>query len=137
MAMKPLDDELEVAHEINVTPFIDVVLVLLIIFMVAAPLATVNVPVNLPAAASSEQPPPTEPLYLTLRLNHELVLGDDTPVPDGQLIPILERATAGNHEQRIYIRADKGLAYGDLMQLLGQLQQANFTQVALVGMDKG
>jgi TonB system transport protein ExbD (group 1) len=136
MAMKPLDDELEVTHDINVTPFIDVVLVLLIIFMVAAPLATVNVPVNLPAAASSEQPPPTKPLYLTLRLNHELVLGDDTPVPDGQLVPVLEQATAGNHEQRIYIRADKGLAYGDLMELLGQLQKANFTQVALVGMDK-
>lgn len=136
MAMKPLDDDLDVVHDINVTPFIDVVLVLLIVFMVAAPLATVNVPVNLPAAASSAPAPPTKPLYLTLRLNHELLLGE-TPVAAGQLVPVLERATAGNHEQRIYIRADKGLAYGDLMALLAQLQQANYTQVALVGMDKG
>jgi TonB system transport protein ExbD (group 1) len=135
MAMKPLDDTLDVNHEINVTPFIDVVLVLLIIFMVAAPLATVNVPVNLPSTASQQQVVPKKPLYLTLQLDHSLLLGD-TRLAQDQLVPALERATAGDHEQRIYIRADKGLVYGELMALLGRLQKADFTQVALVGVSK-
>lgn len=134
--MQPLEDELEVAHEINVTPFIDVTLVLLIIFMVAAPLATVNVPVNLPAAVSTEKQPPKEPIYLTLQRDHQLLLGEDQ-VAKKQLITQLQQLTQGDHKRRIYIRADKGLPYGDVMALLSRLQKAEFTHVALVGMDKG
>lgn len=136
MAMKPLDDELDVTHEINVTPFIDVVLVLLIIFMVAAPLATVDVPVNLPVVSGKQSEQPDAPIYLTLQLDHRLLL-DESVVPSGQLIPLLKQAVAGKPERRIYIRADKTLAYGELMALLSELQNAGFTQVALVGMDKG
>lgn len=135
MAMKPLDDELNVNHEINVTPFIDVVLVLLIIFMVAAPLATVSVPVDLPTASSSEQKPPKEPLYLTLQQDHSLLLGE-TEVAKEELVSALKQATQGDQKQRIYIRADKQLSYGDVMALLSRLQTAGFSQVALVGMDK-
>lgn len=136
MAMKPLDDELDVAHEINVTPFIDVVLVLLIIFMVAAPLATVNVPVDLPAAASTQQAKPDKPLYLTLQGDQSLLLGEQAVAAD-QLFAALDKATQGKRDTRIFLRADKALSYGDVMQLLAKLQQAGFTKVALVGVDKG
>jgi len=135
MGMKPLDDEMEIAHEINVVPFIDVVLVLLIIFMVAAPLATVNVPVDLPNAASTPQEPPKDPIYLTLQDDLTLLLGEEV-ISNEDLVATLETRTEGDHHQRIYIRADKGLPYGDVMELLTRLQKGGFAQVALVGMER-
>lgn len=133
--MKPLDDGLNVAHEINVTPFIDVVLVLLIIFMVAAPLATVSVPVDLPSAATTEQTPPEDPIYLTLQEDNSLLVGE-TAITDEQLSARLEQETNGDKQQRIYVRADKALDYGSVMALLSRLQTLGYAQAALVGMDQ-
>src|SRR5689334_16376091 len=95
------DDELTETHEINVTPFIDVILVLLIIFMVAAPLATVNVPVDLPSASAERQPPPAQPLYLTLHKDLSLNLGESA-VDRPALGAALETAAKGDHEARVF-----------------------------------
>jgi biopolymer transport protein ExbD len=128
-------DELEEVHEINVTPFIDVMLVLLIIFMVAAPLATVDISVDLPASTAQQQPRPEKPLFLTVKPDLSLALGDDTIARDA-LGPILERATDGNKDARIFLRADKVVPYGELMEVMNLLRAAGFLKVALVGLEK-
>lgn len=107
-------DELQEAHEINVTPFIDVMLVLLIIFMVAAPLATVDVNVDLPASAAPTQPRPEKPLFLSVRKDLRLIL-DETSITRSELGARLNVATQGDTERRIFLRADKAVSYGDLM----------------------
>src|SRR5271156_2533748 len=99
-------DELTEVHDINVTPFIDVMLVLLIIFMVAAPLATVDVPVDLPASTVQPQQRPDKPIYLTVKADLSLAIGDD-PVKAGSLASALDAATGSNKEQRIFLRADR------------------------------
>src|SRR5665213_1068608 len=103
-------DDLTEVHEINVTPFIDVMLVLLIIFMVAAPLATVDVSVNLPSSTAQPQPRPDKPLFLTIKADHSLALGDD-PVAKEELGAVLDRNTNGDKTQRIFLRADKTVDY--------------------------
>jgi biopolymer transport protein ExbD len=128
-------DELSEVHEINVTPFIDVILVLLIIFMVAAPLATVDVAVDLPASTARPQPRPEKPLFLTLRPDLSLSLGD-TPVSRDLLGVTLSRATDGDKGTRIFLRADKGVSYGDVMEVMNLLRTTGFLKVALVGLEK-
>jgi biopolymer transport protein ExbD len=130
------DDELVENHEINVTPFIDVMLVLLIIFMVAAPLATVDVPVNLPASTAQPQPRPEKPLFLTIKADHSLMLGDD-PVAKDELGARLDRESGGDKTQRIFLRADKTVDYDALMQTMNALRAAGYLEVALVGLDAG
>src|SRR5437879_9612921 len=100
------EDTLNEVHEINVTPFIDVMLVLLIIFMVAAPLATVDIQVNLPAAAVEPQQRPEKPLYLSVKSDLTLALGND-PISRELLRSTLDAATKGDKDARIYLRADK------------------------------
>src|SRR3954454_13456632 len=100
------EDSLTEVHEINVTPFIDVMLVLLIIFMVAAPLATVDIQVNLPAATAEPQPRPDKPLYLTVKSDLTLALGNETVERDA-LRGTLDTASNGDKEARIFLRADK------------------------------
>jgi biopolymer transport protein ExbD len=97
------EDTLNEVHEINVTPFIDVMLVLLIIFMVAAPLATVDIQVNLPAASAQPQPRPDKPLYLSVKADLSLALGND-PVSRESLPTALDGATNGDKNSRIYLR---------------------------------
>ena len=128
------EDALEEAHEINVTPFIDVVLVLLIIFMVAAPLATVDVPVDLPGSTAQTQARPDEPIFLTLRADDSLVLGDGEVAAD-QLAPALDQASGGDHTQRVYLRADKTVPYAALMAAMDALRSAGYLKVALVGLE--
>lgn len=128
------DDELAETHEINVTPFIDVTLVLLIIFMVAAPLATVDVRVDLPASTAQPQPRPDKPVFLTITAERSLALGD-APVPREALGPALDAATGRDWEQRVFLRADKGVPYGEVMAVLNLLRGAGYLKVALVGLD--
>src|SRR3954468_15855406 len=99
-------DDLEVAHEINVTPFIDVMLVLLIIFMVAAPLATVDLGVDLPASAVEPQPRPDKPVFVTVKPDLTIAVGEDI-IPRDTLSGTLDAATKNNKDERIFLRADK------------------------------
>ncbi len=128
------DDDLEEQHEINVTPFIDVILVLLIIFMVAAPLSTVDIPVELPVAAAPRQPRPEKPLFVTLKADLTLAVGEDG-VARGELITRLDAATQAKRETRLFLRADKTVPYGELMRLMDQLRAAGYLKVGLVGLE--
>jgi biopolymer transport protein ExbD len=128
-------DALEEVHEINVTPFIDVILVLLIIFMIAAPLATVDISVDLPSLTAQPQPRPDKPLYLTVKPDLSLAVGD-TPIPRGQLASVLEQTTNGDKQTRIFLRADKVVPYGELMEVMNLLRAAGFLKIALVGLEK-
>jgi biopolymer transport protein ExbD len=127
--------DLEEVHEINVTPFIDVMLVLLIIFMVAAPLATVDIAVNLPSSTATPQPQPPKPLFLTVKPDLSLTLGD-TVVTRDALAAALTQATDGDRDTRIFLRADKVVPYGELMAVMDLLRAAGFLKVALVGLEK-
>jgi biopolymer transport protein ExbD len=129
------EDILNEVHEINVTPFIDVMLVLLIIFMVAAPLATVDIQVNLPASTAEPQPRPEKPLYLSVKADLALALGDD-PVERGALAATLDTLTRGEKDTRIFLRADKTVPYGDLIEVMNLLRGAGYLKVALVGLEK-
>ena len=126
--------DLEQLSEINMTPFIDVMLVLLIIFMVAAPLATVDIPVDLPAAAAKPQPRPDRPLFLTLGADLALHLGDG-PVAREGLGAALDVASGGDREARVFLRADRGVSYGEVVLVMNGLRQAGYLKVALVGLE--
>jgi TonB system transport protein ExbD (group 1) len=128
------DETLDELHEINVTPFIDVMLVLLIIFMIAAPLATVDIAVNLPGASAERSPRPDKPLFVTLKPDLSVTVDNDAVARDG-LAAALDSATGGDKEQRIYLRADKAVPYGALMKLMNTLRDAGYLHVALVGLE--
>ncbi|MBD3703024.1 TonB system transport protein ExbD [Klebsiella pneumoniae] len=125
-----LDDNGEM-HEINVTPFIDVMLVLLIIFMVAAPLATVDVKVNLPASSSQPQPRPEKPIYLSVKADKSMFLGND-PVTEANMINALDSLTAGK-DTTVFFRADKTVDYETMMKVMDTLHQAGYLKIGLVG----
>ncbi|MHC5305844.1 TonB system transport protein ExbD [Bartonella sp. LJL80] len=129
------NDELDVNHDINVTPFIDVILVLLIIFMVAAPLATSDIPVQLPTAAAPAQPRPDKPVYVTLQKDQSLYVGEERASLDN-LKPVLDRLTQNNPEAKIFIRGDEGVEYGGLMNLLNALHASGYLKIGLVGLEK-
>ena len=127
-------DELTELHGINVTPFIDVMLVLLIIFMVAAPLATVDIAVDLPSSNAEPKEQPDKPVYLTLKSDLSLAVGD-TAVARADLAGALDAATGGNHDQRVFLRADRSVPYGEVMAVMNELRAARYLKVALVGLE--
>ncbi|WP_374576142.1 biopolymer transporter ExbD [Phenylobacterium sp.] len=129
--------EIEANSEINVTPFVDVMLVLLIIFMVAAPLASVTVQVALPPAVAKPSPNPPKPVYISIQSNGALYIGDSAT--DLSTLGDDIRSTIGARnpaKERIFIRADKDVLYGDFMGVMNMLQDNGFYSVALVGEDK-
>lgn len=129
-----IDDDLVEAHEINVTPFIDVMLVLLIIFMVAAPLATVDIGVELPASTAMPPPRPDKPVFITVKPDLTISVGEQTITRD-TLGSALDAATAGKRNDPVFLRADKTVNYGDLMEVMNLLRNAGYLKVALVGLD--
>lgn len=133
MALRLEDGETEL-NEINVTPFIDVILVLLIVFMVAAPLSTVDVPVNLPGSTAPASDRPQEPLWLTLTADLSLRLGEDRVDP-AALAVVLDARTGAKHDTPVFLRADRSVDYGALMQVLDALRSAGYLKVALVGLE--
>lgn len=127
----------EANSEINVTPFVDVMLVLLIIFMVAAPMAAVTVQVALPPAIAKPSTNPPKPVYISIQSGGSIYLGD-TPTDVADLGDNL-RSTIGQRnpeKERIFIRADKDVLYGDFMGVMNMLQDNGFYSVALIGEDK-
>ena len=120
--------------EINMTPFIDVMLVLLIIFMVAAPLATVDVNVDLPASTAQPVQRPAEPLYLTLQQDLTINVGNE-PVAREALGTAIDQVTNGDKERRIFLRADKTVDYGQFMTVMNLLRDAGYLKIALVGLE--
>ena len=129
------EDRVEETHEINVTPFIDVILVLLIIFMVAAPLSTVDVNVDLPASTAQPAPRPDKPLFVTLKTDLTVVVGE-TPVAREALGGALDAAVQGDKEQRVFVRADRAVSYGSIMELMNLLRTAGYLKIGLVGLEE-
>jgi biopolymer transport protein ExbD len=124
----------EEAHEINVTPFIDVMLVLLIIFMVAAPLSTVDLPVDLPSSSAAPTTKPDKPVYITIKSDLALALGDD-PVQRADLVQTLDSMPDAAKDRRIFLRADRTVPYGDLMDVLELLRVGGYLRIALVALE--
>ena len=129
------EDSLAELHEINVTPFIDVMLVLLIVFMVAAPLATVDIAVNLPTSSAEQQPRPPMPLYLTIKENLSVAVGEAIVSRD-DLAGALDTATRGDRDTRVFVRADKAVPYGEVMTVMNLLRGAGYLKLALVGLQR-
>jgi biopolymer transport protein TolR len=117
--------------EINVTPMVDVMLVLLIIFMVTAPLLTVGIPVNLPQTKAEPLSNPDEPIVVTINDKGTIYL-QETTIGDDALVPRLQAITENKPDTKIFVRGDKKIDYGRVMQVMGLIKSAGFTQVALV-----
>jgi biopolymer transport protein ExbD len=126
---------LQETHEINVTPFIDVMLVLLIIFMIAAPLATVDLPVDLPASNAAPHGKPDKPIYVTIQADLALALGENA-MKRNDLVKALD-ALGGDKTTRIFLRADNAVPYGEMMAVLERLRAGGYLKVALVALDAG
>ena len=117
--------------EINVTPFVDVMLVLLIVFMVTAPLLTVGVPVDLPKTKAQALSQDREPLSVTVARNGKIYL-QNTPIAEEALVAKLEAISANGYDQRIFVRGDESVDYGRVMEVMAEISSAGFTHIGLV-----
>ena len=118
--------------EINVTPMVDVMLVLLIIFMVAAPLLQVGIPVELPEAKGQQIPAPkSEPLAVTVKQNGDAFIGE-TPVTLDEIAPKLKAISKNGYDEPIYVRGDKGVAYGIVMRVMGRIRSGGFNKLSFI-----
>jgi len=128
------DEEFAEAHDINVTPFIDVMLVLLIIFMVAAPLSTVDLPVNLPSSTATPQKKPDKPTYVSIKPDLSVAIGENF-VKRVDLVKTLDTTPNMTKESFIFLRADRAVPYGDLMDVLEILRTGGYTKIKLVALE--
>jgi biopolymer transport protein ExbD len=128
------DEEFSEAHEINVTPFIDVMLVLLIIFMVAAPLSTVDLPIDLPSSTANPEKKPDKPTYVSIKPDLSLAIGE-TPVKRSELVRTLDGAPNSSKDRFIFIRADRAVPYGEMMDVLEILRVGGYTRIKLVALE--
>ena len=128
------DDDFDEAHDINVTPFIDVMLVLLIIFMIAAPLSTVDLPVDLPSSTAIPQKKPDKPTYVTIKADLAVAIGE-TAVSRVDLVHSLDATGDEGKDRRIFLRADRGVPYGELMDVLERLRVGGYSKIALVALE--
>src|SRR5512147_365444 len=128
-----LDDDSDFAesHEINVTPFIDVILVLLIIFMVAAPLSTVDLPIDLPTSTATPQKKPDKPTYVSIKPDLSVAIGENM-VKRVDLVRLLDSSGDGNKDRFIFLRADRAVPYGEMMNVLELLRGGGFNKIKLV-----
>jgi biopolymer transport protein TolR len=117
--------------EINVTPFVDVMLVLLIVFMVTAPLLTVGVPVDLPKTKAQALSQDREPLSVSVRRNGSIYL-QNTQVEEAELVPKLTAIATNGYDQRVFVRGDQSVDYGRVMQVMALISAAGFTHIGLV-----
>jgi biopolymer transport protein TolR len=117
--------------EINVTPFVDVMLVLLIVFMVTAPLLTAGVPVDLPKTHAQALGQDREPLSVTVRRDGQIYL-QNTPIAEDDLVPKLTAISGNGYDQRIFVRGDKSVDYGRVMEVMALISAAGFTHIGLV-----
>jgi TolR protein len=127
----PGEDSYTPLAEINVTPMVDVMLVLLVIFMVAAPLLTVGVPINLPKSSATQVTEPQQPLVVSINQDGETFIGDDKVMGVDLKTQLGELATQ-DPTRIVYVRGDRGIEYGTLMDLLGQVNSAGFAKVSLL-----
>ena len=117
--------------EINVTPFVDVMLVLLIVFMVTAPLLTVGVPVELPKTKASQISDDQTPMVVTIKPDGEIAL-QNRIITIEELVPRLEAVARAKPDTRVFVRGDKKVAYGEVIEVMGRIQEAGFSRVALI-----
>ena len=121
--------------EINVTPFVDVMLVLLIVFMISAPLLTVGVPIDLPETRAKALQTETEPLTVSVGSDGKIYL-QDTEITVEELVPRLQAIATAGYEERIFVRGDRDAEYGSMMQVMGRLNQAGFRRIGLVALEE-
>jgi biopolymer transport protein ExbD len=129
-----LDDDFDETHEINVTPFIDVILVLLIIFMVAAPLSTVDLPVSLPTSTATPQKRPDKPTYVSIKPDLAVAIGENQ-VKRVDLVQTLDSMPDMSKDRFIFLRADRAVPYGELMDVLEMLRAGGYAKIKLVALE--
>ena len=128
------DSDFEESHEINVTPFIDVILVLLIIFMVAAPLSTVDLPIDLPTSTATPQKKPDKPTYVSIKPDLAVAIGENL-VKRVDLVRTLDSTADVGKDRYIFLRADRAVPYGELMDVLEILRAGGYSKIKLVALE--
>ena len=128
------DHDFSETHEINVTPFIDVILVLLIIFMVAAPLSTVDLPIDLPSSTATPQKKPDKPTYVSIKPDLAVAVGEN-PVKRVDLVRTLDAMADSSKDRAIFLRSDRAVPYGELMDVLEILRAGGYTKIKLVALE--
>src|SRR6266568_212885 len=128
------DDDFSETHDINVTPFIDVILVLLIIFMVAAPLSTVDLPIDLPTSSATPQKKPDKPTYVSIKPDLTLAIGENA-VKRTDLVGSLDAIADMSKDKYVFLRADKAVPYGELMGVMEILRSGGYSRIKLVALE--
>ena len=128
------DDDFAETHDINVTPFIDVILVLLIIFMVAAPLSTVDLPIDLPSSSAAPEKKPDKPTYVSIKPDLGLAIGESL-VKRVDLVRTLDALPNASKDRPIFLRADRAVPYGELMNVLEILRTGGYSRIKLVALE--